>query len=335
MTDLNAARKAGLLSARTYNALAVAGIHTVEALQQRSIDELARLREIGAKALTEIRDVVDSAAQLEEGLGGFADGSDTEPTAEPVPQPPLPDVAAEPTLAGAIDLVMASAGAQGAAIDVVLRRLGLKTGKPETLDAIGISLGITRERVRQIESKGLQYLRRAPALPALLQWQREAIAERGGLTSEPQLLEAARRRWKDEALPIDALEFMLHGDDLLQEVWPGTWLDKSLPAALVSHAAAIAVDALAHRGHPMPKEELVRLIGEKIDAAFVGFQPKIALVIDNAPEIRAIDGKAYSLRSWRLDDGSTRGTVYAAHRPSKSFHRGRRTGQTVDGCKIR
>ncbi len=30
MTDLNAARKAGLVSARTYNALTVAGIHTVE-----------------------------------------------------------------------------------------------------------------------------------------------------------------------------------------------------------------------------------------------------------------------------------------------------------------
>src|ERR1700674_2638619 len=123
MTDLNAARKDGLLSAWTYNALTVAGIHTVEALRQRSIDELGRLREGGAKALIEIRDVVDGAAQLEGGSGGLADGSDREPTAEqepiaePAPPPPLPDVAGEPTLAGAIDLVMGSAGAQGGASD--------------------------------------------------------------------------------------------------------------------------------------------------------------------------------------------------------------------------
>ncbi len=39
--------------------------------------------------------------------------------------------------------------------DVLVRRFGLETGKRETLESIGISYGITRERVRQIESDGL------------------------------------------------------------------------------------------------------------------------------------------------------------------------------------
>ncbi len=43
--------------------------------------------------------------------------------------------------------------------DVILRRFGLKTGQPETLESIGKSYSITRERVRQIEEYALKNLR--------------------------------------------------------------------------------------------------------------------------------------------------------------------------------
>jgi len=45
--------------------------------------------------------------------------------------------------------------------EVVSRRYGIVTGKIETLDKIGKSLKITRERVRQIESAGLVMIRKA------------------------------------------------------------------------------------------------------------------------------------------------------------------------------
>ncbi|MEI7424865.1 MAG: sigma factor-like helix-turn-helix DNA-binding protein, partial [Candidatus Staskawiczbacteria bacterium] len=44
--------------------------------------------------------------------------------------------------------------------DIFDRRFGVKTGEPETLEAIGKTLGITRERVRQIEEAGLNYIRK-------------------------------------------------------------------------------------------------------------------------------------------------------------------------------
>lgn len=44
--------------------------------------------------------------------------------------------------------------------DVIARRFGLKSGKKETLESIGRSYGITRERVRQIEENVLMILRR-------------------------------------------------------------------------------------------------------------------------------------------------------------------------------
>jgi RNA polymerase nonessential primary-like sigma factor len=42
---------------------------------------------------------------------------------------------------------------------VLRRRFGLAGGPPETLDAIGRDLGVTRERIRQIEAAGLRKLR--------------------------------------------------------------------------------------------------------------------------------------------------------------------------------
>lgn len=43
--------------------------------------------------------------------------------------------------------------------DVILRRFGLKSGRLETLESIGKSYGITRERVRQIEEYAIKNLR--------------------------------------------------------------------------------------------------------------------------------------------------------------------------------
>ena len=39
------------------------------------------------------------------------------------------------------------------------RRFGLAGGEPETLEGIGRDLGLTRERIRQIEGSGLRKLR--------------------------------------------------------------------------------------------------------------------------------------------------------------------------------
>jgi len=44
--------------------------------------------------------------------------------------------------------------------DIFDRRFGVKTGDQETLEAIGKTLGITRERVRQIEEAGFNFVRK-------------------------------------------------------------------------------------------------------------------------------------------------------------------------------
>jgi RNA polymerase primary sigma factor len=52
---------------------------------------------------------------------------------------------------------------------VLIARFGLDGSKPKTLEEVGVLLGITRERVRQLETRALRELRTvAPGLELYL-----------------------------------------------------------------------------------------------------------------------------------------------------------------------
>lgn len=76
------------------------------------------------------------------------------------------------------------------ATDVIERRFGLKTGKRETLEAIGTTYKITRERVRQIESEGLSSIK--PLLKkdkTVSKNFQKALSSFGNIKKEDDLLE--------------------------------------------------------------------------------------------------------------------------------------------------
>jgi len=71
--------------------------------------------------------------------------------------------------------------------DVIERRFGIKNGKSETLEAIGQSYGITRERVRQIEDSGLRVLKSERVLSIfgpIFEYLNEFFKEHGNLAGE-------------------------------------------------------------------------------------------------------------------------------------------------------
>ena len=73
--------------------------------------------------------------------------------------------------------------------DVIVRRFGLGTGKRETLESIGTSYGITRERVRQIESDGLSNIsRKTEKDHKVFQYFASFLKNYGGLKKEDILL---------------------------------------------------------------------------------------------------------------------------------------------------
>jgi RNA polymerase primary sigma factor len=53
-------------------------------------------------------------------------------------------------------------------IDVIILRFGLDRDEPRTLQEVGDIIGVTRERIRQIEIKATMKLRRVQELQGLL-----------------------------------------------------------------------------------------------------------------------------------------------------------------------
>jgi hypothetical protein len=74
--------------------------------------------------------------------------------------------------------------------DIFERRFGVKTGKVETLESIGKSLGITRERVRQIEEAGFNHIRKnhGEVLNGVFAEFEKYFQENGGFKKEEAVL---------------------------------------------------------------------------------------------------------------------------------------------------
>lgn len=78
--------------------------------------------------------------------------------------------------------------------DIISRRFGLKTGKKETLESIGKSYGITRERVRQIEEFSINQLSKVVAssrdVSQYVSLAKEILNGNGGFMKEADLFKA-------------------------------------------------------------------------------------------------------------------------------------------------
>src|SRR3990167_4312774 len=77
--------------------------------------------------------------------------------------------------------------------DIISRRFGLKNGKKETLESIGKSYGITRERVRQIEEFTLTQLSKGTPNPEVEKYAtlaKNILNENGGVMKEKELFKA-------------------------------------------------------------------------------------------------------------------------------------------------
>ncbi|MDO8496807.1 MAG: HTH domain-containing protein [bacterium] len=96
--------------------------------------------------------------------------------------------------------------------DIISRRFGLKTGKKETLESIGKSYGITRERVRQIEEFSINQLSKAVAsskdVSQYVSLAKEILSGNGGYMREADLFKAFSGNDK-ESVVNSSLVFIL------------------------------------------------------------------------------------------------------------------------------
>ena len=123
--------------------------------REPTIDEVAKRAEMTADRVREILRISQDTVSLEQPLGDEAFNlSDTlEDDAAPAPS----EAAAQAMLTAAVRSVLADLSERER--KVVRLRFGLDDGQARTLEEVGKAFGVTRERVRQIESKSLAKLR--------------------------------------------------------------------------------------------------------------------------------------------------------------------------------
>lgn len=108
--------------------------------------------------------------------------------------------------------------------DVIERRFGLKTGQRETLEAIGQSYNITRERVRQIEKEGFSKIRpKIKEYEDVFQFLNKTLESFGGIKEENTLLKfLGKEKFQNHAFFLLSLsnDFkMFPEDDDFNSLW--------------------------------------------------------------------------------------------------------------------
>lgn len=162
--------------------------------------------------------------------------------------------------------------------DIVSRRFGLKSGSKETLESIGKSYGITRERVRQIEEFALAQLAKSAAesreLARFSVSAKEMLLKEGGVIKERALFKMVSGSDKDSvanaslvfALTLDKELVRSADGDHAHALWSRD--EKTLQAFRAQ--AAQLVSALEEQGSVLSAADIVSLAQNKGVAALDG-----------------------------------------------------------------
>ena len=118
------------------------------------------------------------------------------------------------------------------ATDILKRRNGIGQKNCETLEEIGSSYGVTRERIRQIEAKSIKqlrkHIRRTPIEGLLMkageqQWNR--LSDGGAMLLKPELYDRRNKLDGHVRLALDILDLSLEQwFDTIGQCYPGGWL---------------------------------------------------------------------------------------------------------------
>ncbi len=187
---------------------------------------------------------------------------------------------------------------------VLSRRFALaKAGKPETLDAIGQSYNITRERVRQIEADGIKKARKGvesseikDEFKKIKSFFERKIESCGGVKREDQLLmEIASTEQKNYVLFLLALSDSLVKEKEDDDFYSFFANDKNLVAS-GKKISSDFIKLLKERGAPETLDYLyaeLKKSGSKLSREAFYCYLEISKNI-----LKTIDGQKIGLKSW-------------------------------------
>lgn len=151
--------------------------------------------------------------------------------------------------------------------DIFDRRFGIKTSYPETLEAIGKSFGITRERVRQIEEAGFSFIRKnnGSVLSSIYAEFTDYFKKQGGFKREENVLEELGGK---NQKPYVLFLLTLGGDNFSRvcgkKDYDYFWSNLPNAQSVVKAGLASLVSEMYKIGKPIAKKDFHAKIASKI-----------------------------------------------------------------------
>ena len=130
---------------------------TTKLNREPSLEELASALSLSVEELVEIKSYMMDTTSLDIPVGDEDDGTTVASFVEDAKFTNPADTIAKEADAEVVDAVLGTLSEREA--DILRRRFGIGFNHPMTLEDIGKEYGLSRERIRQIESKALRKLR--------------------------------------------------------------------------------------------------------------------------------------------------------------------------------
>jgi hypothetical protein len=197
---------------------------------------------------------------------------------------------------------------------VITRRIGLG-GPRETLQEIGDTYGITRERVRQIEDVGIKKIGRIMRTSPLMKVQEageKMLKLHGGVMTRDRLINAIIAEiGASDAMNMNIIDVLLQADFNLQRSKPqlGTNTYFHFPEVskkLIEWAHKEAIKILKKRGDIIETSALYEMIRTNLFPAFGKVEPvMLDSIMDIYIDIVKGEEKFIGLESWKILNPST------------------------------
>lgn len=162
---------------------------------------------------------------------------------------------------------------QKRAKDIIIKRFGLDGGEKKTLEEIGKSYGITRERVRQIEAATLAELKKSKAtdhIKLLEKTLEDLLCEHGEIMEHETLVDTFTKRVGVSGTHNGIIEFVLELSDKFvdfneDEKLKKSWGLRGTTLARAQKIISAARDVLREKKKPFKEKEIVDLIVQHKD----------------------------------------------------------------------
>ena len=159
--------------------------------------------------------------------------------------------------------------------DVLTRRFGLDGNDAQTLEVIGKQFGVTRERVRQIETGSIKKLRKLDDLVARLKAVdtvfHQILDQHGGIMQEDHLLDVSLSHRDSAVAESPILIFLLEKllaekFDLFRKVdhYHRSWKLVTVQDAQVGQLINDLIAIVAEHGSPVEEDELIKMALAKL-----------------------------------------------------------------------